>query len=114
MIFFNLGVGNWLWEGVKSHKFASFVAGIWWMWRKRNAQILAQEDIPLFKLKMEVIKLANIIYASKRPPHDATPPRMISWHSSREDVTVLNVDGSSIGNLGRSRFGGLPSRRDNS
>lgn len=33
--------------------------------------------------------------------------RWVSWHPSRDDCIVLNVDGSSLGNLGPSGMGGV-------
>lgn len=34
-------------------------------------------------------------------------PRQVQWHSPNDNMVKLNVDGSSIGNPGRSGFGGL-------
>lgn len=33
-------------------------------------------------------------------------PRWVTWHASREDLVVLNVDGSCVGNLWPYGFGG--------
>lgn len=61
---------------------------------------------------MEVTYLANLISTSVGPMREARPSLSTSWYPSKKDVTVLNVDGSSLGNPGRSGFGGLLRRSD--
>lgn len=97
----------WFRNGVNFPNSTSYLVGIWWLWRARNAISIDNEDFPLFKLKLTVVDLANLIDASSRSSRNTRTPRKVYWHPSREDCIVLNVDGSSFGNPSRSSFGGL-------
>lgn len=40
-------------------------------------------------------------------PCNIKQPQLISWHAPLENIVKVNVDGNSIGNPGRSGYGGL-------
>lgn len=83
-------------------------AGIWWNWRAGNHICISNDIFPLFNFRREVISLATAIEGLYR--NSGLEPNIPIWitrHFSRENCFVLNVDGSSIGNLGPSTIGGL-------
>lgn len=59
--FTNPSATKWLKHGTTGRLYDLFLEGIWWAWRARNAMCIANEAIPLFKLKMEVHNMARII-----------------------------------------------------
>jgi len=64
---------------------------------------------------MKIYRLASLIdrvFNSVTNAAEAQP--WVSWHSMAGLATVLNVDGSSLGNLGSSGFGGVLRHSDGS
>lgn len=98
----------WFRENLDTAKAPLFLARVWCAWKASNKACIAQENISKYQLVRDVSLLANHIAlgfgSSRRQPR---PPRWVTWHPSREDVAVLNVDGSCIGNPGRAGFSGL-------
>lgn len=85
-----------------------FVADLWYAWCARNAKCIGGEDIPLQKILRDVKIMEQAIARGFRfQHHTERTARWVTWHQSREDVVVLNVDGSADGSLGRAGFGGL-------
>lgn len=91
------------------------LAGIWCAWCHRNVVTIGKKQEPLFKLIMDVNNIASLLGTVVQVQHrQCVPERWVAWHPSREDIIVLNVDGSSQGNPGTSGFGGLLRRGDGS
>lgn len=105
----NQDIVSWLHLGVTGSNSPLFTASIWWNWRARNLIVIANEAFPLFKLRMEVLKLVDSIslYNITMNMQCTRVTRWISCHPSREDCIVLNVDGSCIGNPGAAGMGGV-------
>ncbi|CAJ2646723.1 unnamed protein product [Trifolium pratense] len=105
----------WLNNNVKGSGAQLFVAALWWNWRARNIVCVGKENISLYKIVLEVHKLVDIIHScfpGSIQTNDSM--RWISWHPSRQEGYVLNVDGSCLGTSGRTGFGGLIRRSDGS
>lgn len=56
---------------------------------------------------IRIKNLADTIFSCFRRKDSTTQTRRVCWHSSMEAGTILNVDGSSLGNPGRVGFGGV-------
>lgn len=99
---------TWLQTGVQGNNSPLFVVGVWWNWKARNSICIAHKYFPLYKLKMEVCNLASMILAIKTcMASNSMTTRWVSWHPTREDCVILNVDGSNIDNLDTSCMGSL-------
>lgn len=74
----------------------------------RNSACLGHDPIQPFHYVIEANRLATLIqtcFLSIGPSN--APPRQVVWHASKEDIHVLNVDGSRFEESGRAGFGGL-------
>lgn len=106
--YFQLGLIDWIKEGIRDPREDVFLAGLWWIWRGRNHHLLAATRIERYQFLFRVNDLAANIrkcFHSDVAPHKQQ--RWVQWHPSLDPVAVLNVDGSCLGNPGRAGYGGL-------
>lgn len=85
-----------------------FLAGMWWIWRSRNAASLGHEPISVTNTVILANRwgtLLNVCFPLAGP--QVILPRTVTWHGSRENITVLNVDGSYMDGSQHAGFGGL-------
>lgn len=90
-----------------------FTAGIGCVLKSRNATCITKELVQIFELLREVRGFAEILllcYSPRQTPMITV--RWVSWHPSREEIVILNVDGSNRGNLRRAGVGGLLRQAD--
>lgn len=103
----------WLKQGATGPKDKLFIACVWWSWRARNAKCFNDETILFPRLLLSVLNLSetlNVCFNSEiSKPQDV---RQISWLQLNREETILNVDGSSLGNPGPAGFGGLARNPD--
>lgn len=97
---FKLGI-----TGTTSHLFLRVV---WWLWCARNEAVIAKEDLSPHFIHREIWSLASLnCLCGHVNSNIASTSRTITWHTSKEAATILNVKGSNLVNLGPSVFGGL-------
>jgi len=71
------------------------------------------EIIFIFSLKVKIYNLAALLRSVFSPTLSTEiGSRYVTWHSEESMIVVLNVDGSSFGNLRISDFGGVLRRND--
>jgi len=69
---------------------------------------LNNETMSLNQLSYNIQNSVEDITSSFSPPSSVVPiERHVKWNNNNFDCTILNVDGSCIGNLIRAGFGGL-------
>ncbi|KAK2378521.1 hypothetical protein QL285_066416 [Trifolium repens] len=113
--FSNSDLVNWLKTNATGAAACSFLAGLWWSWKARNMVCVGNESIHLFQVVSEARRLSallSILHPPALARHEAI--RLVSWHPSRENCFVLNVDGSCNTISGRAGTGGLIRRGDGS
>lgn len=104
---------RWLTQGATGPADISFIAGVWWAWKYRNAKYFNDENIPFPRLLLSALNLAETFKACFKKDH--LPPeliRQITWYEREREGVILNVDGSSLGNPGPAGFGGLARNPD--
>lgn len=107
-LFHELNVHLWLKQGGTGSHDTLFIACVWWAWKARNARRFNNEIIPFPRLLLSITKLAATFKACFQAENSTNPPtRLISWQQQGREGIILNVDGSSLGNLGLAGFGGL-------
>lgn len=98
----------WLKQGASGPHDTLFIACVWWTWKARNAKVFNDDPIPFSRLMLAVLNLADTFNACFKPHNTASAStRQISWLQRDRVGTILNVDGSSLGNPGPAGFGGL-------
>lgn len=106
--FHQTDVHSWLKQGATGSDDTLFVAGVWWAWKFRNAKYFNEETIPFTRLLLSTVNLAQIFKVCFKTDNSVpNPVRQISWLDEDHEGTILNVDGSSLGNPGPAGFGGL-------
>jgi len=102
------GLDRWLGHNSCGPNASLFLTGFWWNWRDRNIVCVGNERIHIFHLQLKVKRLATLISICFPVLIVALkPPTWVSWHPSRVDEFILNVDGSCLGDMGKAGFGGL-------
>lgn len=98
----------WLKQGATGSNNTLFIACVWWVWKSRNAKCFNEESIPFTRLFLSIINLAQIFKICFQKG-DTLPNsvRQITWQGNDREGTILNVDGSCLGNPGPTGFGGL-------
>jgi ribonuclease HI len=113
--FLDQSISAWLRRGSESEGQCVFLSACWWIWRARNLLCMEDKHLTIYQLKTEVYKLASLIhkiFTAVGPANDNG--QWTAWHPVDNTATVLNVDGSSLGNPGISGFGGVLRRHDGS
>jgi len=100
-----------LWNTLCSNKVnlaSLFAAGIWWIWRSRNALCLNNETITLQRLAYKInASVADINFCFHQPGSAPASDRLVRWNNNNFSCAIINVDGSCIGSPTRAGFGGL-------
>lgn len=103
----------WLQKGISDARAEVFLAGIWWIWRARNLHSIQNEIMHLHLFTSQAYNLAGFIQMCFMAPAATTrPQRWVAWHPQSLAATILNVDGSCVGNLRRPGFGGVLRHED--
>jgi ribonuclease HI len=68
---------------------------------------MENEVMPYFTLRMNTDNYAHLLKKCFFKHYVSPETRMVRWNAQGGTCMILNVDGSSIGNPGISRFGGL-------
>lgn len=99
---------KWMKNELQKDSQPLFTACVWWVWRARNSHCIAKEITPSWKLQIAIQNLHETIkvcfHGADINEHSH---QWVRWHSSRQQATILNVDGSSLGNPGKAGFGGI-------
>jgi len=99
---------DWIKNGLNSNQGSLFAAGLWWIWRSRNAQCFNNETISLHRLASQIYNSVEDINFCFHQLQPATHlDRHVRWNNNNFNCTILNVDGSCIGSPIRAGFGGL-------
>jgi ribonuclease HI len=104
----SISIEDWIKNGLKGNLASLFAAGLWWIWRSRNALCLSNETITLPRLAFQInasVDDINLCFNSTTtgPASD----RYVRWNSNNFSCAIINVDGSCIGSPARAGFGGL-------
>ena len=105
-------VYEWLRSGIHGANIYTFLAVYWWLWRAQNNLCLANEVISPYSLKLIIVNFANLLAQYFPKSNLTTQPWLVKWNAHNGQGSILNVDGSSLGNPGVSGFGSLI-RNDN-
>ena len=106
--FQKLNTHSWLKRSLHLSDPLIFVAGIWCIWKSRNAMCLGNEHVSYHPLRHNVGSYLSSLSTSLGEGLVSHPQqRWTSWHPSRMQATILNIDDSSFGNPGSSGFGGV-------
>jgi hypothetical protein len=99
---------DWIKKGISSHHSNIFLAGLWWIWRHRNLMCLNNETWSVYRLSNAINSTAEIITSCVQTDTNSSPtPRLIRWNNGNHVCSILNVDGSCIGDTIRTGFGGV-------
>lgn len=98
----------WCKSGLIGSKAILFAAGLWWIWRSRNARCMSEESMLLQRLAANITYFVDDINSCFFQPLPVmVSDRYVKWNNSNFNCTILNVDGSCIGSPIRAGFGGL-------
>lgn len=101
-------IEDWIKNGLNGNKGSLFAAGLWWIWRSRNAKCFNNETISLHRLVSQIRhSVEDINFCLHRQLPATQLDRHVSWNNNNFNCTILNVDGSCIGSPIRAGFGGL-------
>lgn len=96
---------TWMYHGTSGTQSFLFIATVWWISRATDYCCIANDPIDLFKLKREIYNhAANLQSCFTKCQAPDREPRYVTWNPTRENLAILNVDGSSMGNPGPSGF----------
>ena len=106
--FFRLGVEDWVRRFAANDHVTTFLSAIWWIWRVRNNRVLGDKDWTDGQIVRSIHLIAeDIIHAFGRMNFEQRNPKQISWQKPPQGVFKLNIDGSSMANLGKAGFGSV-------
>jgi len=101
-------VADWLKEQTQGPQAIIFSACLWWSWRCRNSMCLSNVTMSLNQLAFYIQNSVEEITSSFSITSPVAPiERHVRWNNNNFDGSILNVDGSCIGNPIRAGFGGL-------
>ena len=87
-----------------------FVVGYWTIWKCRNVAIFSNQELNQLEITNIIGRLTNDYWdALQQEEYDDEQPEkqeLIAWDFPSSQCVKLNVDGPSLGNRGRARFGG--------
>lgn len=105
--FADQNVVSWFKLGITWTTFHLFLVAVWWLWRVRNEAVIAKEDLSHHFFHREILSLASLIRLCGHVNSNiASTSRTITWNTSKEATTILNVK-AIWSNLGPLVFGGL-------
>jgi len=101
-------VSHWLKEGSSGPHSFIFMATVWWAWRHHNLMCLSNENWSLSRLFYNIYSMVDsFISCFKINAHADHVERFIRWNNDNYSCTIINVDGSFLGNPVRAGFGGI-------
>lgn len=105
--FYSLDCLEWINHYMSQSQNSLFATACWIIWKARNSEIFNDVSWSVWFslnqitcLHMDIVKAFGTNIQTKQP-------RLVQWHTPPEAYIKLNVDGSSLGNPGRSGFGGI-------
>ncbi|CAL0327701.1 unnamed protein product [Lupinus luteus] len=104
--FFSLGIQEWI---TKFGKSSDFLIALWFIWRRRNALVMANEDWIQYMVMIYISELASDVRKSNAASHHhhTKVPKIVNWCLHLPGEVKLNMDESSLGNPERTGFGCL-------
>ncbi|RHN59251.1 putative ribonuclease H-like domain-containing protein [Medicago truncatula] len=106
--FSSSSVQDWLKDGISCHRPTTFLAGLWWIWRHRNLMCLNNETRSVYRLNFIINSTADLINRCLQSDTSSPPQaRLVRWNNEDHACSILNVDGSCIGDPIRTGFGGV-------
>jgi len=101
-------IEDWIKDGLKGSNVCLFSAGLWWIWRSRNAMCLNNESISLPRLASQInSSVEEIKFFFYQPSPVTAADRHVRWNNNNFNCAILNIDGSCIGSPIRAGFSGL-------
>lgn len=103
---------TWIRKGLSHDQQASFLAGLWWIWRDRNLHLFQNENLNPQVMLSNIFNFAGLIQMSFcSVVHKTCLERGITWKPREIEGLCLHVDGSCNGSLGCVCLGGLICKR---
>jgi hypothetical protein len=84
-----------------------FLISCWYIWKARNEELFSDTSWEDWKVLNLINTHHDATIRSFGSVHNHREARLVSWKPPSGAAVKLNVDGSSLGNPGRSGFGGL-------
>lgn len=97
---------TWLKQNMQDSRGTLFMVTCWIIWRARNSEIFNDSKWELWHSMNQISSLIEIIQRTLVTSVKVHVSKEVKW-SPPENIYKINVDGSSIGNPGKSGFGGL-------
>lgn len=106
-LFFDQDCYNWIISNIHGAHGVAFAIICWFIWKARNASTFEDVSWEPWYMVNQIATLHGVLHDvyGKNPVTKGT--RQVTWSSPPPDFVKINVDGSSLGNPGRSGFGGV-------
>ena len=101
--FFNLNADDWIFHIISAPNAQNLLIACWFIWLSRNAEIFRDKVWPAWLVVNKYKSLMMLVQDTQVSDTSSSSPRLVppdQWFK-------LNIDGSSLGNLGASGFGGI-------
>ncbi|KAJ6420916.1 hypothetical protein OIU84_028322 [Salix udensis] len=99
---------DWIIQQVDSDQGHLFLSALWWIWRQRNCFAFGNHYEGDVWLRRNIWRMASDSHMAWGEDMKVTKETIqILWQRPPWDFVKINVDGSSLGNLGRIGAGGL-------
>ncbi|CAL0299224.1 unnamed protein product [Lupinus luteus] len=100
------GIPEWV---TKFGKSSEFLIALWFIWTRRNALVMANEDWVQYKVMVYIPQIVTDVrkFNAASHHHLTKVPKIVNWCLSLPRQVKLNINGNSLGNLRRTGCGGL-------
>jgi hypothetical protein len=99
---------EWLKVGSMGSQAYTFSAGVWWVWRHRNAMCFDNESWSLNWLSFNIHSMIDIFTSSfSSSPVGSSVDTLIKWNNENFSCVILNVDDSCLGSPARAGYEGI-------
>lgn len=105
--FFVDDYGNWMQGFASQDRGIVFIVTCWVIWRARNQYVFEDIQWSIWTILNKIRTHHEAIMSAYGSSSFSRPVRQVQWCPPSGNAVKLNVDGSCIGNPGRSGYGGL-------
>lgn len=106
-LFFSASCKDWVQDNLYGPNTSLFAITCWFIWKARNSSVFEDVDWELWMILSKIFTLRNSVLRAFGDPMTKSTERQVTWNPPQEHFIKLNVDGTSLGNPGRSGFGGI-------
>lgn len=105
---FNIGShSDWFKQHALDDQGELFVIICWFIWRAHNEVIFSDKKWDDWHILNNINVLFNSVIKAVGSSASKKQPKLVFWLAPSDNIVKVNVDGNSLGNPGRSGYGGI-------